>query len=1842
MGREQGTFKFAANLEIEKGAPLDSRMLVQNISDLTDNGTTWNAKDNKKYLFNGLIVSVIEDNSLYMLTDAENYTNINSWKKINTGLSSSTDSTAENLAATPKAVKEVYDLANSKQDALVSGTNIKTINGTSLLGGDDIKIKFEQEQSDWNETDSTNKTYIKNKPNLATVATTGLYSDLSGTPSLATVATSGSYNDLSNKPNLSAVATSGSYNDLSNKPTIPAEVTETTVSGWGFTKNKGTITGVTMNNQPLTVTDGSVDLGTVVTGLTTANTSNYGVTKLVTTTGTSEVLAATQSGMTNVYKIATSAQTEVKSLRDDFNTLVSGNTDEAINNFNEITKFLEDFNTGETLTEKLYDINALINENELVVANALNDLNEQIGKCGDISAVDINQEIDDTNITNYITNPVFTEELNKKQDNISDLTTIRSNAEKGSTAVQPNDIPSLAVTGIKMNGSSKGTNGVVDLGTIVTGEHLTNVVSGVTTGHTANQLYGKNSNESRSVISDPNEYNHLFKFTGLKDNSALGLNNEGTYSSVAGVRAWSDSSGGPAHEFAYTQTGKIYHRYGNTTGDTSWQNWKKMVESDELVQCVTTGTTQTISGVKNFTNNIEIGKGTSATTSVITNQIDSGELKVYHSGTTKGFIIRTNNKGNNANENLFPLELLTTNNYSSYQYNFPTKTGGTVVLNTKINGNLYTPSTTGGTIDLGNGYLTQTNVNDEVLFENLEEVTYTELLDLVNTCSLVKGRNYRIIDYITTTTQTDTQSVGKPFDVIVTALSNNTLDENAKVCHPKGVRKTYGGTIYGINGIIKSTYATPYNWAEITLDKKLKKVIYDYEAANNNTIQNEYKIVRDGYTVNASGGTLNVKLAPRANDIRVVGVEVCDANNRNNVIDSDYHLSDITTNDTTFTGNYYVSVPTNGSYFVRLIFIKPASTSSEVNIEVHNYSGHYFNENDLSKWVIKYDIHNDTNKYLWADATNGKGVIYYMKDEFDNECPYDFKNIKFKRTKQWVDDNNLREPNDELKFNESEKYFYTFDWNGTDDSLCKGTYKCEQNKIEKLLSGKQQQLNNNIFLGNGNANNKIGANSKNNVIGVDSYNNEFGVNFQNNIILHKFTYNTIGNGFQNNVCRGTFRYNNISHLVSDNKFISSFNYNTVSENVKNNTFSGTTQYNTIGAIVQNNIFSDIMYYCNIGTNLSYCSTFPGLHSVTIEPGILEGTSGSPIDLSSVYVGNTPLTVAIVNKKPDGQWANKGILLYKDNDDKYYISSTNNSKESYIKITYSELVELRDNSQLTPGCKYRITDYVTTTAQENTRSANRPFDIIVEALTENTLSENAKACLHEGDTYFSENNAKLEAWEIKYCIDNDSDRFAWADGGEVADSRLVNINEDLVNGNKFITPFVTEYTIRIDGGDAEDYTNKADYFYEYDRETNPDGLENQLCIYKSDLEMYEEEGADYADKFFYYGTEIVDGQEYDKWRKGEINSEGSYNWYHGDNQTSYYILTQRIVENPSDIINLSSGKGVIYYMKDEWGNECPYDFKNITFIRYKLEAPDINGEYSEEWQGALAKQINIAFEDDIQSYLWSGIDENEKYWEDDMSEVYSNNTHITKAFFTFSNFDNDIVTDKSLTEKCYNNIIKECTSNSQYYLNNNIVVSTQYHDCSYNTFGMYCDSNTFGDNCNSNTFGDDCRSNTFGNGCNANTFGYECSSNTFGNGCSYNTFGNGCTYNTFGMHCRSNTFGNEYYYNTFGNACTWIAFYDDSAYEYKNGEYIYDAEKLDLISNISLDKGCSNLLFYPKSNLGTIGFNNKINNITVTKGVSGSNGLLTLEIPVTNNEYELKIARNSSGNIKIYCEADLID
>lgn len=98
----------------------------------------------------------------------------------------------------------------------------------------------------------------------------------------------------------------------------------------------------------------------------------------------------------------------------------------------------------------------------------------------------------------------------------------------------------------------------------------------------------------------------------------------------------------------------------------------------------------------------------------------------------------------------------------------------------------------------------------------------------------------------------------------------------------------------------------------------------------------------------------------------------------------------------------------------------------------------------------------------------------------------------------------------------------------------------------------------------------------------------------------------------------------------------------------------------------------------------------------------------------------------------------------------------------VELTYLELKAIRDLGQLSAGQHYRITDYVTTSVQNNTKSAGHPFDLIVMAIDKNTLSEQAAAMLNYDDVYFRAAVADLNTWKVWYCLDNDTKRFKWAD------------------------------------------------------------------------------------------------------------------------------------------------------------------------------------------------------------------------------------------------------------------------------------------------------------------------------------------------------------------------------------------------------------------------------------------------------------------------------------------------
>jgi len=83
--------------------------------------------------------------------------------------------------------------------------------------------------------------------------------------------------------------------------------------------------------------------------------------------------------------------------------------------------------------------------------------------------------------------------------------------------------------------------------------------------------------------------------------------------------------------------------------------------------------------------------------------------------------------------------------------------------------------------------------------------------------------------------------------------------------------------------------------------------------------------------------------------------------------------------------------------FDLIVTATSASTLSEDARVIQHEGNTYFKNCNLSAWQIKYSLDNDVQRFSWASTESGKGVIYWMRDEFGNEAPYDFKNILFKR-----------------------------------------------------------------------------------------------------------------------------------------------------------------------------------------------------------------------------------------------------------------------------------------------------------------------------------------------------------------------------------------------------------------------------------------------------------------------------------------------------------------------------------------------------------------------------------------------------------------------------------------------------------------------------------------------------------------------------------------------------------------------------------------------------------------------------------------------------------------------------
>lgn len=485
-------------------------------------------------------------------------------------------------------------------------------------------------------------------------------------------------------------------------------------------------------------------------------------------------------------------------------------------------------------------------------------------------------------------------------------------------------------------------------------------------------------------------------------------------------------------------------------------------------------------------------------------------------------------------------------------------------------------------------------------------------------------------------------------------------------------------------------------------------------------------------------------------------------------------------------------------------------------------------------------------------------------------------------------------------------------------------------------------------------------------------------------------------------------------------------------------------------------------------------------------------------------------------------------------------------ENMISTTWANLVALRDSGKLAKGAYYRITDYTFVTSKLGVQSGNHQFDIVVLAISESMLSESAYAVRHAGDHYF-EREVTTGGIEWLYSV--------------YVDDYAANYGDEPV--------------------DHADDIHAGDVFCDSDYLEHPDTGDVVPVLYKTDANEYDFDDPDYDDAYFYEGTYDLDGDEYDMWSKWE-REEGEWVF------VQQYALTPLVVEDGELLVSPipeiktvpvnmnawelkycldndkelfawadTNGKGVIYYMKDEFGNEAPYDFKNIMYARRYVSA--------------------------VSNSILNGI--RGKYVGE--SDYYGiTTTGNVQYYYTFDDNDGN---DSSLFGAASYNVIETWILDGQKQLNNIVTTNAQNSHFGANTHNItipnYCSNvDISGDNClflgagsvkgyfrqctfsgasvmtaeglrtsigaqsNNITFlgnnydlnlGNNLSSTEIESGCFGLTFGNYCSNIKVKHGCNTVTFGNYCIDVTIGAQCHTITFTNYWRFVEIMDSCSRI-------------------------------------------------------------------------------------------------------
>lgn len=268
----------------------------------------------------------------------------------------------------------------------------------------------------------------------------------------------------------------------------------------------------------------------------------------------------------------------------------------------------------------------------------------------------------------------------------------------------------------------------------------------------------------------------------------------------------------------------------------------------------------------------------------------------------------------------------------------------------------------------------------------------------------------------------------------------------------------------------------------------------------------------------------------------------------------------------------------------------------------------------------------------------------------------------------------------------------------------------------------------------------------------------------------------------------------------------------------------------------------------------------------------------------------------------------------------------------IPVLWADLVQLRDDGELVPGAYYRITDYEFITSKLGVQSGGHQFDIVLLAISESMLSESGYAVKHAGEHYF-EREITVGGIEWLYTL--------------YVDDYAANYGDEPV--------------------DHPDDIHSTDVFCASAYYPHPDDPGWIVpVLFKTDGEEYDFDDPDYNDRFYWEGEYDLDGDLYDMWGKYEPDGDDGWTFM------EQYALTPIVVDEGTEELMVSpipetkvvpvnmnawelkycldndkdlfgwadtNGKGVIYYLKDEFGNEAPYDFKNVKYARRYISGVD---------------------------------------------------------------------------------------------------------------------------------------------------------------------------------------------------------------------------------------------------------------------------------------------------------------